>query len=54
MKNLEIIYYKIYIYRNKFENKKIWFYGISKYINRIIVRLKVIKYRKDSFYYLFF
>ena len=45
---------KSYICKNKIKNKKIKLYKILKYINKIIIRLKTIKYKKDSFCYLFF
>ena len=45
---------KIYIYINEIENKWVWFYNVLKYINRIIIRLKTIRYKKIFFYYLFF
>ena len=32
----------------------IWFYGVSKHIGRLVVKLKAIKYKKDFFCYLSF
>ena len=45
----------IYI-RMKYKIKDVWkwFYGILKRLGRLIVKLKVIKYKKDLFYYLLF
>ena len=40
--------------KNKIKVEWIWFCGVSKYMNRFIVRLKAIKYKEDFFYYLFF
>ena len=32
----------------------IWLYGVLKYISRLVVRLKVIKYKENSFCYFSF
>ena len=48
------IYYKNHIYKNRIKDKKIKFYRVSKHIEKIIIKLKAIKYKKDFFYYLFY
>ena len=40
--------------KNKIEVKWVWFYGVSKYIDRFVVKLKAIKYNKDFSNYLSF
>ena len=35
-------------------DKWVWLYKILKYMGRLVIRLKVTKYKEDSFYYLFF
>ena len=34
--------------------QKIWLYTVLKHINRLVIRLKVIKYKKNFFCYLSF
>ena len=38
--------------RNKIEVKWVWLFGVLKYISRLVVRLKTIKYNENSFCYL--
>ena len=40
--------------KNKIKAKWVLFCGVSKYIDRLVVRLKAIEYKKDSFCYLSF
>ena len=35
-------------------DKWVWLYEVSKYIGRLKIRLKIIKYKEKFFYYLFF
>ena len=53
LEDLEVIYYKNHICKNEIIDEIVWLYEILKYIDRIIIRLKIIKYKKDFFYYLF-
>ena len=39
--------------KNKIEIEWVWFCKVSKHIGRLIVKLKAIKYKKNSFRYLF-
>ena len=38
--------------KNKIKVKYVWLCKVSKYIDRLIVKLKTIEYNEDSFYYL--
>ena len=38
--------------RNKIEVQWVWLYEVLKRIGRFVVKLKVIKYKEDFFYYL--
>lgn len=42
------------MYNREKQIKQLWFYKILKYKNQIMVKLKIIKNKKDFFNYLFF
>ena len=54
VKNLNRLDDNIWHNRNEIKVECIWFCKISKYMDRLVIKLKTIKYKKDFFYYLSF